>query len=66
MLEEEEFFNQFDKSPFKSLSFAYPEYNWKQWKFNRVSKGYWNDKKNIRSFMEDLGQSLKLESFQDW
>ena len=25
MLEEEDFFNQFDGSPFKSLSFAYPE-----------------------------------------
>ena len=57
---------QFDGSPFKILSFAYPEINWKQWKFNQVSNGYWKDKKNIRLFMEDLGHSLKFESFQDW
>jgi hypothetical protein len=31
-----------------------------------VFQGYWKDKKNIRLFMEDLGNSLKFESFQDW
>ena len=65
-MEEADFFNQFNGSPFKILSFAYPEINWKQWKFDQVSKGYWKDKKNIRLFMEDLGHSLKFESFQDW
>ena len=57
---------KFGDSPSKLITNIYSQYPWKVWNFTRVPDGYWNDKKNIRSFMEDLGQSLKFESFQDW
>ena len=56
----------FDGSPFKVLSFAYPEINWKQWKFNQVSKGYWNNPSNVRDFFENNKEIFKIKQQEDW
>jgi len=36
------------------LKFAYPEKNWKEWKFYPVSRGFWNIRENVLSAVKDI------------
>jgi hypothetical protein len=45
---------------------AYPEYEWKPWKFLHVSRSYWEDMDNQRVCFDTLARDLKLNDLSDW
>eukprot|EP01114_Cavostelium_apophysatum_P019887 TRINITY_DN6524_c0_g1_i1.p1 TRINITY_DN6524_c0_g1~~TRINITY_DN6524_c0_g1_i1.p1 ORF type:complete len:431 (+),score=67.85 TRINITY_DN6524_c0_g1_i1:54-1346(+) len=49
-----------------ALSRVYPHQNWQQWRFGRVSDGFWNDEKNVKDFMEWLIPKLGINQLDDW
>jgi hypothetical protein len=58
--------NKFKNSPFLLLSNVYPDYHWLPWKFTAVPPNYWNDKKNIRIFLDWAAKQLKVKEMSDW
>ncbi len=48
------------------LNEVFPEYDWLPWKFERCPKGYWNDIKNVRKFMDWAGKELNVKEMSDW
>lgn len=54
------------KSPARILQAIYPEHNWMEWKFSQVSRGYWDDSKNLKQFLEWLGKELNIKRREDW
>ncbi len=50
------------------LSSIYPEYEWLPWRFLHlhVAKGFWDDVKNQRDFMDWAGKKLNYKSREDW
>ena len=53
-------------SPIKLFQEVYSEHLWLIWKFEKVPKGYWDDKKNQRDFMDDLGKHLGFTTKENW
>ena len=45
---------------------AYPEYDWLPWKFEKLPKYYWNNKNNVRKFMDWAGKELNVKEMSDW
>jgi len=43
-----------------------PNYDWKEWMFDKTPKGFWHEKKNRRRYMTWLGARLGLKSIADW
>ena len=43
-----------------------PNYDWKQWMFDKTPKGFWHEKKNRRRYMTWLGERLGFKSAADW
>ncbi len=58
--------DHFNNSPFILISNVYPEYEWLPWRFNQVPKGYWDDMKNQRNFMDWAGKQLNYTNREDW
>ncbi len=58
--------SQFNGSPYLLISSVYPEYEWLPWKFNQIPKGFWNDMKNQRNFMDWAGKQLNYIIREDW
>ena len=48
--------------PFKNV---FPEYEWRQWGFNAVHRGYWT-LQNQRLFFDDLGKKISVQRWEDW
>jgi len=48
------------------LKFAYPEKNWKEWKFRPVTRGCWNTLKNVISAVKDTEQELGIVEPSGW
>jgi hypothetical protein len=48
------------------VSSIYPEYEWLPWRFAHAPKGYWNDVKNQRLFMDWAGKQLNYINKEDW
>src|SRR5690606_34282021 len=48
------------------LTCLYHEYKWHHWRLGNVSKGYWNDIENQRSFMDWFGMKLGIKTYEDW
>jgi len=44
----------------------HPEYNWQEWKFRKIPKGFWNDKRNRIRYMNWLGNELGYKNWDDW
>src|SRR5260221_6524433 len=44
----------------------YPEYDWRLWRFERVPKGFWNEKKNQKEFMDWFGIQLGFKEMKDY
>ena len=58
---------EFSNNSFTELiSNSYPNYDWLPWKFKHISRGFWNDEKNVQNYMKWLGQTLKINSMEDW
>jgi hypothetical protein len=45
---------------------VYPEYEWLPWRFNIVLKGFWDDVKNQKKFMDWAGKQLDYKNREDW
>ena len=60
------FLKQHNNSPSTALIAAYPEHNWLLWKFKSVPKGYWKEASNLRSFFDDLGKRIGIQTLDDW
>jgi hypothetical protein len=43
-----------------------PDYDWKEWMFDKTPKGFWHKKKNRRRYMTWLGERLGFKSIADW
>jgi hypothetical protein len=50
----------------KALAAIYPEFKWETWKFNQVTKHYWDDKENLRTYFEWLAKKLNINSLEEW
>jgi hypothetical protein len=45
---------------------TYARHTWIPWRFDSVPKGYWNDIKNQRSYIEWLGKEMGVTDLSDW
>jgi hypothetical protein len=48
------------------LRFAYPEKEWKEWKFRPVTRNYWNVRENIICAMKGIEQEEGITDPSDW
>ncbi len=49
-----------------ALKSVYPNQDWKEWKFKKVSQGYWNHYTHQREYLNDLSDTLQLTTPSDW
>jgi hypothetical protein len=71
----------YSHSPSRALSSIYPHTTWHHWKFHQTpvknicflfvftdsKKGhFWDSYQNCRSYMEWLGDELKVDKYEDW
>ncbi len=56
----------YNNSPSLLISTVYSEYKWLPWRFSHVPKGYWEDMKNQRNFMDWVGKQLNYNDMEDW
>lgn len=45
---------------------VFSDYEWLPWKFNTVPKGFWDDKENVKKYMNWLGNQLNVNTMEDW
>lgn len=57
---------QFGGTLVETLQKAFPELDLKPWKFLHSPKGFWEDKKNQRSFLDDLVKNLNLKKYENY
>jgi hypothetical protein len=50
----------------KALAAAFPEKDWKMWKFTKVPRGYWGDINNRQSFLADFAKEKHITQANDW
>src|SRR5688572_29767274 len=50
--------NYFSGSLVRALIHLHPNYEWHVWKFKAVPKGFWDDKRNQRTFFDWIGKEL--------
>lgn len=50
----------------KALESIYPDHRWHPWRFSKVGKGFWEDPKNVRDYVEWLGEKLQVKALEDW
>jgi hypothetical protein len=55
--------HQYGNSLVKALANVYPEYQWNEWKFTQVSKGYWDNIENQKKFMTSLSRELGVSRY---
>jgi very-short-patch-repair endonuclease len=60
------FSKYFNDNRFTLCKYMFPEYDFKGWKFNTTIQNTWNDKKNIRDFMDELGTIIGYTSLDDF
>jgi hypothetical protein len=60
----------YNNSPIKFVNCIvktiYPDYEWIEWKFNRVRKGYWENVENHKTFAIWLGKLYGYTTPEDW
>ena len=49
----------------KLLKALYPNYNWFEWKFYNVKRGFWKNKENHKKYIEWLKQELGYTNMED-
>ena len=58
--------NYYNSSLLKLLQTHFPNFDWLPWKFGKVPNNYWNDKKNVKKYLENVKNELKIDKMQDW
>eukprot|EP01122_Echinamoeba_exundans_P013866 TRINITY_DN6123_c0_g1_i2.p1 TRINITY_DN6123_c0_g1~~TRINITY_DN6123_c0_g1_i2.p1 ORF type:complete len:408 (-),score=47.96 TRINITY_DN6123_c0_g1_i2:418-1641(-) len=58
---------RYSRSLSRALSSLYPDHSWEEWRFNRKTpRGFWNDVKNQRRFLQSVGKKIGVVSMEDW
>ena len=57
---------QYDNSLSSMLSSVLKELPWQLWKFQTSPKGYWNDVKNQKTFMDWAAEKLGIKEAEQW
>ena len=50
----------------RAVNDCYPEYDWLEWKFVQVHRGFWDSVANCRRYLDWLGRELKFRDLDDW
>jgi G:T-mismatch repair DNA endonuclease (very short patch repair protein) len=58
--------NEYNHSLTKLLSFVYPDYDFKMYRFGKTPTGYWDIKDNITAYLNDLYTHKEFRSIVDW
>jgi len=58
--------SQFQSLPFAVMREYMPEYDWKEWLFQRVPRGFWSDRDNRRRYLEWLAEKLGVRDPEEW
>jgi hypothetical protein len=45
---------------------VYPEHQWQEWRFSKVSKGFWKDQANVKRYLEWLAPKIGVAKMEDW
>jgi len=59
-------FNYFGGSPIDFIRSAYPDYDWVEWKFNRVRQGFWDDSTTHVKFAVSFAKQHNYTKPEDW
>jgi hypothetical protein len=49
-----------------ALQAMYPDFEWQQWRFVHVAKGYWKDPNNVRQYMDHITKEFDIKNLDDW
>jgi hypothetical protein len=60
------FLLQYDSTVSAAIMSYLPDYDWKEWMFDKTPKGFWNQRKNRRRYMLWLGAKLGFQTRDDW
>jgi hypothetical protein len=60
------FSKKYKYSWIKALRAIFPDYDWKIWKFKRVTPGYWDDEKNTIKFLTEFQKEARLKGPETW
>jgi hypothetical protein len=55
-----------DNSFTKAIISCFPEHDWIEWKFTKVSPGFWDDDQNVTRYLKWLGEQLGFTTAIDW
>jgi hypothetical protein len=56
----------YNNSPIIFCKTIFPEYEWLDWKFNFISRGYWDLVENRKKYAIWLGKELNFNNMEDW
>eukprot|EP01114_Cavostelium_apophysatum_P003604 TRINITY_DN1359_c0_g5_i1.p1 TRINITY_DN1359_c0_g5~~TRINITY_DN1359_c0_g5_i1.p1 ORF type:complete len:860 (+),score=172.66 TRINITY_DN1359_c0_g5_i1:146-2725(+) len=45
---------------------AYPERPWKEWRFDKVPPGFWDQEVNVRRYLDWLSQEFHIRDAEEW
>lgn len=57
---------EYNSSVSATVKACFPGYDWKEWMFNRLPQGFWDDLQNCRRYMQWLGRRLHYQQLDDW
>jgi hypothetical protein len=60
------FLIQYDSTVSAAIMSYLPNYDWKEWMFDRTPKGLWDKMANRRRYMIWLGKKLRLKCMSEW
>jgi len=60
------FLLHYDSTVSAAIMSYLPEYDWKEWMFDKTPKGFWDQRKNRRRYMRWLGTELGFQTREDW
>jgi hypothetical protein len=49
-----------------ALKSVYPEFQWEEWNFSRVTAGFWKEKSNQKAFLDYVAKKLGIINTEDW
>jgi hypothetical protein len=56
-----------DNSLINTMTSLYPEYPWILWRFDcKITKGFWDDDKNVMDYLNWLKNQLNINHMDDW
>ena len=58
--------SQFASSLPRALVSIYPEYQWLMWRFEKVPNGYWNETRNVSSYLQWFADKLNISTLEEW